>query len=214
MFELIDEKIANYCEAYTSAEPEILGRLNRETNMNVLQPRMLSGHLQGRALSLLSKLLNPQLIVEVGTYTGYSALCLAEGLAPDGKLITYEVNDELEEICKRYFAEAGLSDKIEMVIGDAKEHISNISELIDFAFIDADKPGYWQYFELLIDRMRPGGLIVADNVLWSGKVANELEELDEETRALQEFSKLVHNDPRVENALLPIRDGLMCIRVK
>jgi caffeoyl-CoA O-methyltransferase len=188
--------------------------LFRETHLKVLQPRMISGHLQGRLLSLFSKLLNPQVILEIGTYTGYSAICLAEGLRPDGRLITIDINDELEPIVNKYFTIAGLKDKVDFKVGDAREIIPGLSGNFDLVFIDADKENYSLYFDLVIDRVNPGGLIIADNVLWSGKVLEEANTQDEETRALRDYSEKVNADVRVESMLLPVRDGLMICRKK
>jgi predicted O-methyltransferase YrrM len=169
---------------------------------------MLSGHLQGRVLAALSKLLRPQAILEVGTYTGYSALCLAEGLQPGGVLHTIDINEELESMVRRYIAEAGLTQTIHLHVGDARQLIPALDATWDLVFLDADKENYATYFDLVIDRVRPGGVIVADNVLWSGKVIDETV-TDVETSALRAYNAKVQADPRVENVLLPIRDGLM-----
>ena len=204
--------IENYVETFTSGESKVLHELNRETNQKFLIPRMLSGHLQGRVLSLFSHLLRPRRILEIGTYTGYSALCLAEGLQSDGKLITIDVNEELEDVVNRYVQKSGLSEKIEFRIGNAMELIPEMNELFDLVFIDADKTNYSNYFDLVIDKVRPGGCIIADNVLWSGKVIHDKENQDEDTTALVAFNQKVQNDPRVENVLMPVRDGLMIAR--
>ena len=177
-------------------------------------PRMLSGHLQGRVLSMLSKLVMPKLVVEVGTFTGYSAICLAEGLSASGKLITMEINDELREMAEKYFAEAGHADKIEMQIGDARELIQKIDGPVDLAFIDADKENYPVYWKLLFPKLRSGGLIIADNVFWSGKVFDPKANTDEETKGLIEFTSLTYAEPAAEQVLLPVRDGLLVIRKK
>ena len=204
--------IENYVETFTSGESKVLHELNRETNQKFLIPRMLSGHLQGRVLSLFSHLLQPRRILEIGTYTGYSALCLAEGLQSDGKLITIDVNEELEDVVNRYVQKSGLSEKIEFRIGNAMELIPEMNELFDLVFIDADKTNYSNYFDLVIDKVRPGGCIIADNVLWSGKVIHNKENQDEDTTALVAYNQKVQNDPRVENVLMPVRDGLMIAR--
>lgn len=204
--------IENYVETFTSDESKVLHELNRETNQKFLIPRMLSGHLQGRVLSLFSHLLRPRRILEIGTYTGYSALCLAEGLQSDGKLITIDVNEELEDVVNRYVQKSGLSEKIEFRIGNAMELIPEMNELFDLVFIDADKTNYSNYFDLVIDKVRPGGCIIADNVLWSGKVIHDKENQDEDTTALVAYNQKVQNDPRVENVLMPVRDGLMIAR--
>ncbi len=204
--------IENYVETFTSSESDVLHELNRETNQKFLIPRMLSGHLQGRVLSLFSHLLRPRRILEIGTYTGYSALCLAEGLQSDGKLITIDVNEELEDVVNRYVQKSGLSEKIEFRIGNAMELIPEMNELFDLVFIDADKTNYSNYFDLVIDKVRPGGCIIADNVLWSGKVIHDKENQDEDTTALVAYNQKVQNDPRVENVLMPVRDGLMIAR--
>ena len=210
--EFLPEEISAYTERFTDAESETLSKLNVQTWRQMLQPRMLSGHMQGRVLSLFSKMLNPTYILEIGTFTGYSAICLAEGLAENGKLITLDINEEFEQIARSYFTESGLEDKIELLIGNALELIPNLTQLFDLVFIDADKENYSNYFDLVIDKVSPGGIIIADNVLWSGKVVEE--KPDTETKALMDYVEKVHNDDRVENVLLPIRDGLMICRKK
>jgi predicted O-methyltransferase YrrM len=171
---------------------------------------MLSGHLQGRILAQFSHMLKPERILEIGTYTGYSALCLAEGLTKDGLLYTLDINEELEDLVRGYFSESPYNDQIKYIIGDAKEEIGKLKETWDLVFIDADKPAYKQYFDLVIDNVREGGFIVVDNVLWSGKIINE--KADTKTAIMQDFNREVHEDPRVENVLVPVRDGLMVIR--
>ncbi|WP_405200535.1 O-methyltransferase [Christiangramia sp. LLG6405-1] len=210
----LPENIDEYIVAHSQPEPQHLVELNRETNQKVMQPRMLSGHYQGRVLSLLSKMKNPQSILEIGTYTGYSALCLAEGLTEDGILHTIDINEELEDFQKKHFQASTYSDRIVQHIGDATEIIPNIEENFDLVFIDADKPNYPKYFELIIDKMNSGGIILSDNVLWSGKVVEELKKDDLSTKALLEYNALLNNDPRVETVILPIRDGLTLSRVK
>ncbi len=213
--DIIPEAINNYCELHTSVESETLQKLNRYTFANVLQPRMLSGHLQGRFLAMISQMIRPLQILEIGTYTGYSALCLAEGLQESGKLVTIDINAELEHIVRNHIAGAGMENKIQFIIGDAYQVIRTLPQTFDLVFIDADKPSYPKYFDLVIDRVRPGGFIVADNVLWNGKVTNP-DDLarDKDTQILDAFNKKINADERVENMLLPLRDGLMLIRKK
>ncbi|MEQ8423177.1 MAG: O-methyltransferase [Cyclobacteriaceae bacterium] len=208
--EFLDEKIQRYVEAHTTDESAILKKINRETHLSVLMPRMLSGHLQGRVLALLSKMIKPRMILEIGTYTGYSAICMAEGLSEDGKLITIDINEELEERVRQYFEEAGLTSKIDYRIGEATRIIPTLSDSFDLVFIDADKANYSVYFDLVIDKVARGGFILADNVLWSGKILDS--KPDKDTRAIIEFNAKVNADPRVENVLLPIRDGIMVLR--
>jgi caffeoyl-CoA O-methyltransferase len=212
--EFIDEKLSQYAERYTQPEPDLLQRLNRETWAKVLMPRMLSGHLQGRMLSMISKMVSPDRILEIGTYTGYSALCLAEGLTKEGKLITIDINEELETIVKRYIGESPYANQIVAMTGDAREIIPGLNETFDLVFIDADKENYSNYFDLVLPKLRSGGVIVADNVLWSGNVLKPTGEMDEETAAIHAFNQKVQADDRVENILLPIRDGVMVIRKK
>jgi caffeoyl-CoA O-methyltransferase len=207
-------EIEAYAGRFTQPESELLGELSRRTQSQVLQPRMLSGHLQGRLLALLSKLVRPSRILEIGTYTGYSALCLAEGLAPGGKLHTIEVNEELEDLIREYVARAGLEDSIVLHLGEAARVIPGLEGPFDLVFIDADKENYSKYFDLVVGRLRPGGLIVADNLLWSGQVLKPEDEMDAETRALAAYAQKVSSDPRVESVLLPVRDGLMVSRRK
>lgn len=212
--EFISEELSKYCEQHTSKETDVLAKLNRETHLKVVSPRMLSGHLQGRFLSFIAKLQQPKLIVEIGTYTGYSALCLAEGLAENGKLISIDVNEETSAFAKSFIEKTEYKNKIELVLADAKEYIPNIKEQIDFVFIDADKKNYLNYYHLVIDKLNSGGLIIADNVLWSGKITMSENTMDKETLALHQFNQFVQQDTRVENMLLPIRDGLMVVRKK
>jgi predicted O-methyltransferase YrrM len=212
--EFLPEKIDNYAGAHTAPEPAVLAKLNRETYAKVLIPRMLSGHIQGRILASFSQMIQPKRILEVGTYTGYSALCLAEGLVADGMLHTIDINEELTDMVHRYVDEAGYSKKITTHVGNAMEIIPTLTETWDLVFIDADKENYANYFDMVIDHVRPGGFIIADNVLWSGKVVEPIAPKDTETPALMEFNEKMHNDPRVENVLFPVRDGLMVCRVK
>src|SRR5690554_176277 len=210
--ELFNPAIFNYCEAHTTEEDPILQHIERETFAKVLMPRMLSGKLQGKMLEMFSKMLSPASILEIGTYTGYSAICLAKGLAPSGKLITIDINGELEERVKTFFDKSGLSAKIDYRIGNALDIIPQLKGNFDMVFIDADKTNYNNYYSLLVDRINPGGLLLADNVLWSGKILLKNEKIDKDTKALVEFNRLVQADPRVENVLLPIRDGILMAR--
>lgn len=209
--EFISQEIDHYCVEHTAPENEVLERLNRETHAKVLQPRMLSGHFQGRLLSMFSQMIRPKYILEIGTYTGYSALCLAEGLAENGQLITIDVNEELEDFTRKYFQESLFHEKIDYRIGDAGQIIPTLPQTFDLVFIDADKLNYNKYYDLVIDKVRSGGYIIADNVLWSGKVADPSKK-DKDTLNLRAFNDFIHNDTRVENILLPIRDGLMVAR--
>ncbi|MCE7863356.1 MAG: methyltransferase domain-containing protein [Bacteroidetes bacterium CHB5] len=210
--EFLPDDIAAYVLAHTAAEPELLKKIDRDTHAYVLKPRMLSGNVQGRFLSLISKLMQPKMILEVGTYTGYSALCLAEGLAPGGKLITMDINEELENRVRGYFQQAGMAEKIDYRLGNAITMLPELQETFDLVFIDADKENYLKYYNLIFDKVRSGGLILADNVLWSGKITQP--KTDKDTRALQEFNDAVVADTRVDCMLLPLRDGIMMARKK
>ncbi len=212
--DFISAALSRYVEEHTTNEPDYLYKLNRETHLKVMQPRMLSGHLQGRFLSLISHLMQPQLVLEIGTYTGYSALCLAEGLSPEGKLHTIDNNEEREEFVMKYIREAKMEGKVIPHIGDAASVIPKIEGVFDLVFIDADKENYSLYYDLVIDRVRPGGLIISDNVLWSGKVLEAVKPNDQDTIALLEFNRQVVHDNRVEVVLLPVRDGLSMVRKK
>jgi predicted O-methyltransferase YrrM len=213
--EFLPEKIEQYACSHTEKESDVLAKLNRETWAKVLIPRMLSGHLQGRALSMFSKMIRPKTILEIGTYTGYSAICLSEGLQPNGKLHTIDINEELTSMSSSYFKEAGISENVVQHIGNATKIIPTIDEEFDLVFIDADKENYSTYFEIVIDKMPIGGFIIADNVLWSGKVVEKINDKDQETKALKDFNTLIHNSDRVEHILMPIRDGLMiCQKTK
>ncbi len=207
-----DQAIVSYAERHTTAGPNYLETLERKTQLEVMRPRMLSGHLQGRLLALISRLVHPKFILEIGTYTGYSALCLAEGLAPGGKVITLENNDELEGRIRQVIHSAGMDDRIELKLGDATEIIPGLKEQFDLVFIDADKENYCRYYEMTIGKVRPGGLILADNVLWSGKVLQPESNMDEETKAIHAFNQMVASDQRVEGVLVPVRDGIFVIR--
>ena len=210
--EFLPQEIEKYAEEHTANESEVLYNLNRETHLKVLIPRMLSGHIQGRVLSMFSHMLKPKNILEIGTYTGYSAICFAEGMQKDGKLITIDHNNELETMANSYFEKAGFADRIEMKIGEALEIIPTLDMKFDLVFIDADKENYSNYFDLVIDKVNQGGYIIADNVLWSGKVIQEDVKTDLDTKELDKYNKKIHEDSRVENVLLPIRDGLMVAR--
>ena len=209
----ISPELEQYAGIHTSPESELLSRINRETHLEVLQPRMLSGHLQGRVLSLLANLLKPKRILEIGTYTGYSALCLAEGLPDDGKLITIDVNEELQARVQGYFNDSSYKGQIDYRIGDAMELIPTLPDMWDLVFIDADKKNYLNYYDLVIERMNPGGIILADNILWSRKLIDEAAQ-DRETVLLRKYNERIQADERVENILLPIRDGIMVARKK
>jgi len=212
--EFISQELDDYVCDHTDIESDLLKELNRETNVKVLNPRMLSGHYQGRVLSMLSKMIQPNRILELGTYTGYSALCLAEGLTENGRLITVDVNPELEEMVDKYIQKSPFKNQIQQIIGNGMDVIPTLNEEFDIVFIDADKRNYAAYYDLVFDKVRKGGYIISDNVLWSGKVVNEYEKSDLDTKILKDFNAQLHNDPRVENVLLPIRDGLMIVRKK
>jgi predicted O-methyltransferase YrrM len=211
--EFIAQELDQYCCNHSAEENDLLKRINRETHLEVLQPRMLSGHFQGRVLSMLSKMIQPKRILEIGTYTGYSALCLAEGLKKDGKLVTIDVNEELEMRVRGYFDASSYSEQIEYIISPALEVIPTLNETWDLVFIDADKLNYIEYYELVLPLVSAGGYIILDNVLWSGKVVNP-EENDKDTVLLRKLNTTIHADERVEEVLLPIRDGLMIARKK
>lgn len=209
--EILDPRLQAYLEAHTDAEPEVLKKINRETYLKVLKPNMLSGHYQGRLLSMLSKMVGPERILEIGSFTGYSAICLAEGLKEGGKLTTIEVNPEMENMLRRNFEAAGMTDKIELLIGDAMPIILEFPEsLFNIVFIDADKKSNIGYFEGVIDKVKPGGLIIIDNVLWKGKVYGE--EQDADTQLFRKLNDQIAVDGRVEKLILPVRDGLLIIR--
>lgn len=202
--------LSAYAERLTSSESDLLKKINRETHVRLLKPRMLSGHLQGRLLSLLSFMIKPRYIVEIGTFTGYSAICLAEGLQRGGRLITIDRNEELEQMVLNNFNAAGLTDIIEFRIGKAADLIPSLDEGIDLVFLDADKEQYSTYYDLVFDKVNAGGFILADNVLWNGKVLDA--KPDKDTRAIQAFNEKIQADERVENVLLPVRDGMMIVR--
>ncbi len=209
---IFSQAIDKYITDHSTSEDPELAELNRETHLKVINPRMLSGHLQGKLLEMISKMINPSAILEIGTYTGYSAICLAKGLKPQGLLHTIEKNDELLSLQKKYFTKAGVEDKIIVHHGNALEVIPQMNLLFDLVFIDAAKKDYSKFYNLVIDKTRNGGIIIADNVLWDGKVVNYQTDNDEDTVAIREFNKLVKNDMRTENLILPMRDGISVIR--
>lgn len=210
--EFISEDLKNYLIKYCDPEDQLLQNIDRETNLKVSMPRMLSGHYQGRVLSMLSKMIGPQRILEVGTFTGYATLCLAEGLTEKGLIHTIDVNAELEDMVRASFGKSPLNDRIQYHIGDATKIIPELNEVFDIVFIDADKKNNGTYYNLVIDKMRSGGIIIVDNVLWSGKVLEE--KIDQNTTIITNFNEMVIKDQRVEKLILPVRDGLFVIRKK
>ncbi len=204
---LISNKLEKYIEEHTSPEAPLLYKIHRHTYLNVLMPQMLSGRVQGEALKMFSRMIRPRRVLELGTYTGYSAICLAEGLSDDGKLISIDINAELQERVQTYINEAGLQHKIKLLCGKAADIIPTLEEEFDLAFIDADKVNYSLYLDLVIDKVRPGGFIIADNVLWSGKVINS--QPDKDTQAIIDFNNKVHQDERLQNVIISVRDGMM-----
>lgn len=211
--EFIDSAIEEYSRVFSGEPSALLQELDRETHAMILQPRMLSGHLQGRFLSFLAKVCRPTTILEIGTYTGYSALCLAEGLNSVGRLITIDINEELETFTRSFFDRSEYKNQIDYRIADAKDELSKIEGPFDLVFIDADKRNYALYYDLIIDKMSPGGVILVDNVLWSGKIVDESAR-DKSTQALRDFNQKCLDDPRVDKMLLPLRDGLYMLRVR
>jgi len=209
---LIKEDLQDLLLKFCEPENELLQRIDRETHLKVLMPRMLSGHYQGRVLSMLSKLITPKRILEIGTFTGYATLCLAEGLADDGLLYTLDINEELEDRVRGYFAESPYNSKIKYILGDATRTVNDLDEVFDLVFIDADKKNNGTYYDLIFDRVRPGGLIIVDNVLWSGKVLTNQQ--DKDTRNISTFNDKVAADQRTEKLILPVRDGLFIVRKK
>ena len=212
MINFIDDNILNYSISKSEKESKLLNDLYRETYLKVLNPRMISGHYQGRILSLISKIISPKKILEIGTYTGYSAICLCEGMEKDGILHTIDNNKELVEIQNKYFKKANLKDKIVQHSGDAKNIIPSIDEEFDIVFIDADKESYPKYYDLIINKVKSGGIIIADNILWSGKILEKVEKDDQATKSIIEFNNKIMEDDRVKNIILPIRDGLNIVR--
>lgn len=209
---IVNKDIENYIDQHSTIEDPVLSELNRETHLKVINPRMLSGHPQGKILELISKMIRPETILEIGTFTGYSAICLARGLKPGGKLHTIERNDELVSLQDKYFNKAGLSDSIVRHVGNALDIIPNLNNSYDLVFIDADKKNYTEYLNLVIDKVNSGGIILADNVLWDGKVVEKPNTDDIDTISIQTFNKTVANDPRMETTILPVRDGISIIR--
>ena len=208
----LPEKLDDYIVSHSEEEPELLQQLTRETYQKILQPIMLSGPYQGRVLSMISKLVNPKSILELGTFTGYSTLCLAEGLQKDGIIHTIDINEELEDFQRKYFDKSGYGEQIIQHVGNALELIPKIDAIFDLVFIDADKPNYSNYFHLIIDKLKPGGIILSDNVLWHGKVVEKLNPKDTSTKAVLDYNTLLKNDYRIETVVLPIRDGLTISR--
>lgn len=209
----LSDELDNYVTQHSENEPELLAQLNKETYQKILQPRMLSGHFQGRVLSMLSKIIHPTNILEVGTYTGYATLCLAEGLAENGTIDTLDIEEELFDFQRKYFDRSLWGNQITQHLGDALEIIPTLSKKYDLVFIDADKENYINYFHLIVPMMNKGGIILSDNVLWSGKVLEELNPKDITTKTILEYNELLKNDSRVETVLLPIRDGLTVSRI-
>ena len=210
----LSEELENYAAQHTEDEPLLLQQLNKRTHLNVLQPRMISGHFQGRFLSLLSKMVQPRTILEIGTYTGYATLCLAEGLHPEGVLHTIDIKEELTDLQREFFDRSGYGSQIVQHLGKAADIIPSLDTTFDLVFIDADKQNYAHYFDLVIEKMNRGGIILSDNVLWSGKVVEEVKHNDKHTQALMAYNQKIKDDPRVETVLLPIRDGITLSRVK
>lgn len=208
------KEIEQYILNHIESEDAILVELDRETHLNVIGARMISGHLQGQVLTMLSKMILPKFILEIGTFTGYSAICLAKGLQENGKLITIEIDDELESMAKKYFEKAGIQHSIEQRIGAALEIIPTLNQIFDLVFIDAHKPEYPAYYNAVFDKLKSGGYIIADNTLWSGKVLEKPAEDDFQTRGIIEFNSMIKNDNRVEKVILPLRDGMTIIRKK
>lgn len=213
MMHFISEILENYVTQHSENEPELLQELSRQTHLKVLQPRMLSGHFQGRVLSLVSKLIRPKTVLEIGTYTGYATLCLAEGLTENGSIHTIDVNEELYDLQRTFFDKSGKGKQINQHIGQAADIIPTLNQKFDLVFIDADKKNYSLYFDLIIDKMNSGGIILSDNVLWSGKVLDNINPNDKQTVAINAYNQKLKEDPRMETILLPIRDGLSISRV-
>lgn len=209
---LVSPEIEQYIDAHTTDEQAVLQQLNRKTHTDVLMPQMLSGKVQGQFLQFISQMIQPNRVLEIGTFTGYAAICLAAGLTENGKLFTIDINEELEQMVRTHVEQAGLQNKIIQIIGNAAQEIAQLNETFDLVFIDADKQNYSVYYDLVIDKVRSGGYILADNVLWSGKIINEKK--DKDTQKLADFNEKVQQDNRVENVILSIRDGIMLIRKK
>lgn len=209
---MINEDLQNLLLNYCEPESTLLQQIDRETNLKVLMPRMLSGHYQGRVLSMLSKMISPRRILEIGTFTGYATLCLAEGLSSDGILYTLDINVELEDMVRKSFAQSPYNKQINYILGDATQTVKEINEVFDLVFIDADKKNNGTYYDMVFDKIRPGGLVIVDNVLWSGKVLSNQQ--DKDTKNITTFNDKIANDARVEKLILPVRDGLFIIRKK
>ncbi len=203
--------IEEYLEQHTTPMDEVLHELYRETHLHAMNPRMASGPVQGRFLQLFCQLMQPKRVLEIGTFTGFATICMARGMASDGQLTTIEANEEYEGVIRKYLDKAGVADRVKLILGDAKEVIPTLDGGFDLVFIDADKISYPKYYDLVMDKLNPGGVIIADNVLWEGKVLHA-DAKERDTKAIREFNEKVQNDPRVENVLLPLRDGLMMIR--
>ncbi len=210
--DFLDDAILTYAEKYSTEESDVLKKLNRETQANVLMPRMISGHLQGRILSMFSRMIQPSSVLEIGTYTGYSAICLAEGLTSNGIIHTIDINDELTPLVKKYVSQTGLLSKFNILTGNALDLLPTLAGPFDIVFIDADKFNYSNYFDLIIDKVRSGGFIIADNVLWSGKILSPENEMDKDTLAIHKFNIKIHDDKRLEKILFPVRDGLLVMQ--
>ena len=212
--QILPEKLDDYVVKHSQEEPKLLQELNRETFLKILQPRMLSGHYQGRVLSLLSKLINPKYILEIGTYTGYSALCLAEGLKKSGELHTIDINEELFDFQRKYFDRSNFGNQIHQHLGNALEIVPSLNITFDLVFIDAEKENYIDFFNIIINKLNSGGVLLSDNVLWNGKVLDQTSQTDEATKSLIAYNKLLNEDERIESIILPIRDGLTISRRK
>ncbi len=210
--EFISQELDNYVCNHSENEPSLLYELNRRTNLEVLRPRMLSGHFQGRVLSMFSNMIRPLNVLEIGTYTGYSALCFAEGLQEGGKVTTIDINEELEDLIREFIVKSNFSNCVDFIVGDAMHILPTLTTEFDLVFIDADKQNYCSYYDLVFDKVKKGGYIIADNVLWSGKVVENYETTDRDTQLLMDFNKKIQEDQRVQNVLFPIRDGLMIAR--
>jgi len=214
MFNNDFQELDGYIMQHSQPESELLKELNRQTHLKIMRPRMLSGHIQGRVLAMLSKMIAPTYILEIGTFTGYSAICLSEGLAPDGILFTYDINDEIEAFTRSYIDKSPKASQIKYAISDARTALQNIDVLFDLVFIDGDKRQYPEYFEMILPKVRQGGFIIADNILWSGKVIEPDAEKDAYTKGVIDFNRMVNESNEVENIIFPFRDGLMVIRKK
>ena len=211
MFDLIAQELEDYCEEHTSDERELLYQLYRETNLKVIKPRMISGKLQGAFLTFIAKMIKPENVLEIGTFTGYSTICLAEGLPQNGKIDTIEVDIELEDIIRKYVSRSGYENQINLFLGNALELIPNLNKSWDLVFVDADKKDYLAYYKLILSQMKKGAIMLVDNVLWSGKVLNDVPENDKDTKAIMAFNDYVQQDINVKNMILPFRDGMMLI---